>query len=195
VQAGAVGFYGDCGDQWCDETTHNGQDPLAEVCRLWENAFHAADSLHTRRILFRIGLVLGRDGGALPVLANLTRWFLGGAAGSGKQYISWIHLADLMQMFLQAIEPENFPAGAYNAVAPNPATNAEFMRALRHHFSRPWCPPAPAWAVKRISRLIQTEPTLILQGCRCAPKRFLKSGFAYQFPDLRGALKNIYPAM
>ena len=105
VQAGAVGFYGDCGDQWCDETTPNGRDSLAEVCRLWEQAFHAADSLHTRRVLFRIGLVLGRDGGALPVLANLTRWFLGGAAGNGKQYISWIQLADLMQMFLQAIEP------------------------------------------------------------------------------------------
>ena len=164
---------------------------LAEVCRLWEQAFHAADSLHTRRILFRIGLVLGRDGGALPVLANLTRWFLGGAAGNGKQYISWIQLADLMQMFLQAIEPDNYLAGTYNAVAPNPATNSEFMRALRHNFYRPWCPPAPAWAVKVISRLIQTEPSLILNGCRCAPKRFLESGFEYQFPDLRGALKDI----
>jgi hypothetical protein len=191
VQAGAVGFYGDCGNQWCDETDHNGRDPLAEVCRLWENAFHAADSLHTRRILFRIGLVLGRDGGALPVLANLTRWFLGGAAGSGKQYISWIHLADLMQMFLQAIEPDSHLAGTYNAVAPNPATNAEFMRALRHNFYRPWCPPAPAWAVKLISRLIRTEPSLVLNGCRCMPKRFLESGFEYQFPDLRGALKDI----
>jgi uncharacterized protein (TIGR01777 family) len=191
VQAGAVGFYGDCGDQWCDETTPNGRDSLAEVCRLWEQAFHAADSLHTRRILFRIGLVLGRDGGALPVLANLTRWFLGGAAGNGKQYISWIQLADLMQMFLQAIEPGNYLAGTYNAVAPNPATNSEFMRALRHSFYRPWCPPAPAWAVKVISRLIQTEPSLILNGCRCAPKRFLESGFEYQFPDLRGALKDI----
>jgi uncharacterized protein (TIGR01777 family) len=191
VQAGAVGFYGNCGDQWCDETASSGQTSLAEVCRLWEQACHAAASLHTRRVLFRIGLVLGRDGGALPMLANLTRWFLGGAAGSGKQYISWIHLADLTQMFLQAIEPENFLAGTYNAVAPNPATNGEFMRALRHNFYRPWCPPAPAWAIKPISRLIRTEPSLILNGCRCAPKRFLESGFEYQFPDLRGALKNI----
>jgi hypothetical protein len=106
VQAGAVGYYGDCRDQWCDELFPNGKDPLAEVCRLWENAFHAADTLHTRRVLFRIGLVLGSDGGALPMLANLTKWFLGGAAGNGKQYISWIHLADLIQMFLQAIEPD-----------------------------------------------------------------------------------------
>jgi len=193
VQAGAVGFYGDCHKQWCDETTPNGQDSLAEVCRLWEDAFHAAALLQTRRVLFRIGLVLGRDGGALPVLANLTRWFLGGTAGNGRQYISWIHFADLVQMFLQAIEPDSHLAGTYNAIAPNPATNAEFMRALRHNFYRPWCPPVPAPAIKLISRLIQTEPSLILSGCRCTPKRFLESGFEYQFPDLRGALKDIYP--
>jgi hypothetical protein len=193
VQAGAVGFYGDCRDQWCDETTPNGRDSLAEVCRLWENAFHAAASLHTRRVLFRIGPVLGPDGGILPMLANLARWFLGGAAGNGKQYISWIHLADLTRMFLQAIEPDNYLAGTYNAVAPNPATNAEFMRTLRHNFYRPWCPPAPALAVKLISRLVQTEPSLILNGCRCTPKRFLESGFEYQFPNLRGALKDIFP--
>jgi len=192
VQAGAVGFYGNCGDQWCDETASSGQTSLAEVCRLWENAFHAAASLHTRRVLFRIGLVLGRDGGALPMLANLTRWFLGGAAGSGKQYISWIHLADLTRMFLQAIEPENYFDGAYNAVAPHPATNAEFMRTLRRTLYRPWCPPAPAWAVTLGSRLTQAEPSLALEGCRCAPKRFLESGFEFQFPDLRGALKDIY---
>ena len=159
--------------------------------RLWEKACHAAASLHTRRVLFRIGLVLGRDGGALPILAHLTKWFLGGAAGSGKQYISWIHLADLTQMFMQAIEPENYLDGTYNAVAPNPATNAEFMRTLRRTLYRPWCPPAPAWAVKLGSRLTQTEPSLALDGCRCAPKRFLEAGFEFQFPDLRGALKDI----
>ena len=80
VQAGAVGFYGNCGDQWCDETALNGRNSLAEVCRLWEQACHDAASLPTRRVLFRIGPVLGRDGGALPMLVNLTRWFLGGAA-------------------------------------------------------------------------------------------------------------------
>ena len=191
VQAGAVGFYGNCGDQWGDETAPNGRNSLAEVCRLWEQAFHAAASLHTRRVVFRIGLVLGRDGGALPMLANLTRWFLGGAAGSGKQYISWIHLADLTQMFMQAIELENYFDGTYNAVAPNPATNAEFMRTLRRTLYRPWCPPAPAWAVKLGSPLTQIEPSLTLDGCRCAPKRFVEAGFKFQFPDLRSALQDI----
>ena len=192
VQAGAVGFYGNCRDQWCDETAPNGRNSLAEVCRLWEKACHAAASLHTRRVLFRIGLVLGRDSGALPILANLTRWFLGGAAGSGKQYISWIHLADLTQMFMQAIEPDNYLDGTYNAVAPNPATNAEFMRTLRRTLYRPWCPPVPAWAIKLGCKLTLTEASLALDGCRCAPKRFLEGGFQFKFAELRAALKDIY---
>ena len=192
VQAGAVGFYGNCRDQWCDETTPNGRDSLAEVCRLWEKACYAAASLHTRRVLFRIGIVLGRDGGALPLLANYTKWFLGGATGSGKQYISWIHLADLTQMFMQAIEHDNYLAGTYNAVAPNPETNAEFMRVLRRTLYRPWSPPVPAWVVKLSCKLTQSEASLALDGCRCAPKRFVEAGFKFQFPDLRGALKDIY---
>jgi uncharacterized protein len=191
VQASAVGFYGNSGDQWCDESSPAGRTSLAEVCRLWEQACHAAAALHTRRIIFRIGMVLGRDGGALPLLAHMTKWFLGGAAGNGRQYISWIHIADLAGMFVRAIEPENFLDGTYNAVSPEPATNAQFMRTLRRAHFRPWCPPAPAWVVRLASGMTQTDPALILDGCRCAPKRFLESGFDYQFPDLRSALRNL----
>jgi hypothetical protein len=191
VQASAVGYYGNAGNQWCDETAPSGRTPLAEVCRVWEQACHAAASLHTRRVIIRIGMVLGRDGGALPILAHMTKWFMGGAAGNGKQYISWIHIADLTRMFRLAIEPENYLDGTYNAVAPDPATNAEFMRVLRHALFRPWCPPTPAWGVKIASWLTQTEPSLALDGCRCAPKRFLEAGFEYKFPDLRSALKNL----
>ena len=191
LQTGAIGFYGNRHDEWCNERSSNGPGRLAEVCRHWEEAFFSANTPKTRRILFRIGIVLGRDGGALPLLANYTKWFLGGAVGSGRQYISWIHPTDLVRMFLRALVFDNFLAGTYNAVAPNPATNAEFMRTLRRTLYRPWCPPAPAWAVKLGSRLTQTEPSLVLDGCRCAPKRFLEAGFEFQFPDLRGALKDI----
>ena len=192
LQAGAVGFYGNRQDEWCDETTGGGQGRLAEICRQWEDAFYSADVPKTRRILFRIGIVLGHDGGALPVMANYARWFLGGAAGDGRQYLSWIHLADLIQMFRLALEYDNFFAGTYNAVAPHPATNSEFMRTLRRTLYRPWCPPVPAWAIKLSAGITQTEPSLVLEGCRCAPKRFLETGFEYKFPDLRGALKNIH---
>ncbi|MGO8836147.1 MAG: TIGR01777 family oxidoreductase [Limisphaerales bacterium] len=191
LQAGAVGFYGNRHDEWCNERTSCGPGRLAEVCRRWEETFFAANAPKTRRILFRIGVVLSRDGGALPILANYTRWFLGGAAGNGRQYLSWIHHADLVRMFQRALVFDNFLAGTYNAVAPNPETNAEFMRVLRRTLYRPWSPPVPAWLVKLSCQLTQSEASLALDGCRCAPKRFLESGFEYKFPDLRGALEDI----
>jgi uncharacterized protein (TIGR01777 family) len=145
----------------------------------------------TRRVLLRIGFVLGRDGGALPVLAGLVKWFLGGTAGNGKQFISWIHAGDLSRMFIGAIERDELN-GTFNAVGPNPVTNREFMRELRRALRRPWCPPAPEWSVKLGSRLMGTEPSLALVGCRVAPKRFLEAGFRFQFPELPGALKNLF---
>src|SRR5882724_4912622 len=137
VQAGAIGFYGDQKEKICDENLLPGNDTLAEVCKQWEGAFDLAKTPKTRKVLLRIGFVLGRDGGALPVLEKLTRWFLGGRVGSGKQFISWIHISDLMRAFVEAIEKENL-SGAFNAVAPNPVTNKEFMRELRRALHRPW---------------------------------------------------------
>jgi len=190
VQASAIGFYGNQGDQVCTEETPNGADKLAEVCREWENAFNSAVMPKTRRVLLRIGVVLGRDGGALPVLARITRCFLGGAAGSGKQYISWIHQSDLNRMFLEAIERKDL-AATFNATSPYPVMNKEFMCELRRALHRPWSPPAPVWAVRLGSWLMQTESSLALSGCRCAPQRFLEALFRFQFPDLAGALKDI----
>jgi uncharacterized protein (TIGR01777 family) len=192
VQAGAIAFYGDTADRWCDESTPSGEGEATETCKLWENAFQNVQVPKTRRVLLRIGFVLGRDGGALSVLGKLTRWFLGGAAGSGRQYISWIHIADMNRMFIEAIEREDL-AGNYNATAPNPVTNTEFMSALRFALHRPWCPPAPEWAVRFGSMLMKTEPSLALTGRRCSPKRFLESGFQFKFTELSAALKDIYP--
>jgi len=125
VQASATGFYGDTGDQLCDESAPAGSNALADICRQWEAAFRDDDasspkSNHdegvatTRKVTLRIGFVLGRAGGALPVLGRLTKWFLGGAVGNGRQFISWIHLADLVQMFVAAVEQENL-SGTFNA--------------------------------------------------------------------------------
>jgi len=191
VQAGSLAFYGDLDDQWCEEGTPSGQGEAVETCRLWENAFKAVPLPSTRRVLLRIGLVLARDGGALSVLGKLTRWFLGGTVGSGLQYISWIHLADMNQMLIDAIERDDV-IGVFNATGPNPVTNAEFMAELRRALHRPWCPPAPVWAVRLGSWLMRTDPSLALSGRRCTPKRFLKLGFKFQFPELRGALREIY---
>jgi len=191
VQAGAIGFYGDPKERLCDENSPAGNDTLAGICQPWEAAFNSAPTPKTRRVLLRIGFVLGRDGGALPVLAGLVKWFLGGTVGSGKQFISWIHVLDLSRMFIEVIESDEL-AGTFNAVGPNPATNREFMRELRRALHRPWSPPAPAWAVNIGSRLMGTEPSLALTGCRVAPKRFFEAGFKFQFPELSGALENLF---
>lgn len=190
VQASAVGFYGDAGDAVRDENSFAGADALAEVCRQWEAAFAAADVPRTRKITLRIGVVLGRDGGALPVLAKMTRFFLGGAAGSGRQYISWIHIADLTAMFAAVVADEKL-SGVFNAVAPDPVTNAEFMRELRHALRRPWSPPAPEFAVKLGARLTGSEGSLALVSQRCAPKRFLEAGFKFRFVDVAAALNDL----
>jgi len=191
IQAGALGFYGDSGGDLCDEATPGGSDNLAEICRQWEGAFNSTKLPLTRKVLLRIGFVLGHDAGALPVLAKLAKWFLGGTVGSGRQFISWIHIADLTRMFVDAVDKDGL-SGTFNAVAPNPVTNKEFMHELRRVLHRPWSPPAPEFAVRLGSRLMKSEPSLALAGCRCAPKKFLEAGFKFQFPDLRGVLKNLY---
>lgn len=191
IQAGSLAFYGDLADEWCEEGTPSGEGKMVETCRLWETAFQTVPLPNTRRVLLRIGLVLARDGGALSVLGKLTRWLLGGAAGSGRQYVSWIHLADMNQMFVDAIE-RNDLVGVFNATSPNPLTNAELMAGLRRALHRPWCPPAPIWAVRFGSWLMKTDPSLALTGRRCRPMRFLRLGFKFQFPELRKALADIY---
>jgi uncharacterized protein len=187
VQASAVGFYGDTRDKLCDESAPVGEGALAEICHEWELSFAAAKLPGTRKVTLRIGFVLGRDGGALPVLATLARLFLGGAAAGGRQYISWIHLADLVRMFAAVVEDKNL-SGAFNAVAPTAVTNAEFMRELRRVYHRPWSPPVPAFAMKLGARLMGGEPSLALLSQRCVPKRFTEAGFEFHFPKLAPAL-------
>lgn len=191
VQSGSLALYGDTADRWCDENSPLGQGEATETCKLWENAFNSASTPKTRKVLLRIGFVLGPDGGALSVLEKLTKWFLGGTVGNGRQFMSWIHIADMNRMFLEAIGREEL-SGAFNATSPQPVTNREFMGELRRALHRPWSPPAPAWAVHVGSWFMRTEPSLALTGRRCAPKKFLDAGFQFQFPELRGALADIY---
>lgn len=188
VQASAIGYYGNAGERICDETSPNGSDTLSDICRQWEYAFNHVPAPGTRKVLLRIGIVLGRDGGALPVLAKLTKWFLGGSAGSGKQFMSWIQIKDLMRIFEESIARRDW-LGTFNAVAPNSVQNAEFMCELRRVLHHPWSPPAPALAIKLGAKLMKTEPSLALDSCRVVPKRLAEAGFQFQFPVLGGALK------
>lgn len=118
------------------------------------------------------------------------RFFLGGRVGAGTQYISWLHIRDLNQMFLWAIERDDIE-GVFNATGPNPVTNAEFMREMRRALGRPWSPPTPAVAVHLGAALMGTEAELALTGRRCIPRRFLEKGFVFEYPELSDALRNL----
>ena len=198
VQVSATGIYGDAGDRICDESTPPGTGFFAETCMRWEEAFWdgpmSAEKMAdrpgppgtctdesgpneetagaippgVRRVVLRLGVVLGVEGGALPTLARLARAFLGGRVASGRQYISWLHLADLNRMVHWAITREE-ANGIYNATSPGPVTNAQFMRELRVRLHRPWSPPAPAWAVRLGTWLLGVDASLALTGQRCVP--------------------------
>ncbi len=192
VQSGSLALYGNPGDRLCDETAPPADDFSAQVCRQWEAAFAEAAHPAIRPVLFRIGLVLGPGGGALGPLTGLTRWFLGGTVGSGRQYVSWLHRDDMNALFLAALAEVSF-SGAYNACTPHPVTNAEFMRELRRALGRPWSPAAPEWAVRLGAHLLlRTDADLALTGRRCVPGRLQAQGFDFTQPHLAAALESIY---
>ncbi|HEX5177587.1 MAG TPA: TIGR01777 family oxidoreductase [Chthoniobacteraceae bacterium] len=191
VQCGSLAIYGDAGESWCDEISPSGRGFSVETCRLWEGAFNALELPATRRVLFRIGFVLGRGGGALELLARLVRWGLGGTIGRGTQFVSWLHLADFIRMFSWAMTRDEM-SGVYNACAPHPVTNRVLMSELRRVLHRPWSPPAPEWVVKIGSRLLGTEASLALSGRRCQPRRMSEHGFEFQFPEIRPALEDLF---
>ena len=194
IQASGFGLYGDTGDRICDESTEPGEDFLAQTCVQWEQAFNdgqTPQTSSTRRVLLRIGVVLGKGGGALVPLTILTRLFLGGAAGNGRQYFSWVHIKDINRMVLYAITDEKI-SGAFNAVAPNPVTNADCMKQLRRVLHRPWSPPTPSFLVRIGAWMMGTDASLALFSCRCVPKRLTESGFEFQFNDLATALEDLF---
>jgi uncharacterized protein len=190
AQTSAVGIYGNPGDTLCDETSPAGIGFLGETCQAWEKAFDESPTPGVRRVVLRLGVVLGREGGAFPPLAALTRWFLGGAVGNGRQYLSWLHLADAVRIYRDAIDRDDFQ-GVYVAASPQPATNAQFMRELRAALRRPWSPPVPALAIRIAGWVAGINSDLALTGQRCAPRRLMQQGFAYEFPELRGAFRDL----
>lgn len=191
VQCSAAGYYGGTGLGLCYEDTPAGRDFLAEVCIQWEAAVNALELAATRRVIMRLGVVLDLRGGAYPTLAKLTKLFLGGTAGRGQQGVPWIHHRDVTEAFVEAVQQPAM-TGPYNICAPDPVTNADFMRALRYSLIRPWCPPAPAFVVKWVTRqLMETDPQLVLGGRSCSPSRLLESEFPFEFPDLRSALRDL----
>ena len=191
VQAATLAILGDAGDKPKDDDAPPGVGFSPNVAKAWEAAFYETPTPRTRKVLLRISFALAADGGALGTLAKLARCFLGGTVGRGSQYVSWIHVADLCRAIVWAIENDD-AGGTYNATSPNAVTNREFMRELRRVLHRPWCPPAPACAVRLGSFFLRTESELALWGRRGVPRRLTDEGFTFRFTDIRAALENIY---
>jgi uncharacterized protein (TIGR01777 family) len=189
INASGIGIYGsDRGEEPLTEVSTTGSDFLADVCRQWESEAAAAGPL-TRVVVLRSGVVLDRDGGALRQIALPFRFFGGGRVGSGRQYMSWIHLADWVEMVRWALVTEDV-AGPLNVTAPSPVTNAEFSRALGRAMNRPAVLPAPAFALRL--GLGEMADALLLGGQRGLPAKAERRGFAFRFATIDAALRDIY---
>jgi uncharacterized protein len=191
IQCSATGYYGNAGDRFCDESLASGPGFLAEVCRQWEETFQAVELEGVRRVVLRLGVVLDAEHGALPPLVRLARRFLGGTAGSGRQFISWVHRDDVVAAFGAALTRPDL-SGVFNVCAPDPVSNAEFMRTLRRAVGRPWSPPAPEFAIRLAAGpLMGVDANLALHGQRCVPQRLLAAGFSFTQPRLAPALRDL----
>ncbi|QRG66430.1 TIGR01777 family oxidoreductase [Brevibacillus choshinensis] len=190
VQAGSLAIFGDT-EQECDENAPHGTGFSVNVCERWEEAFFARELPQTRKVLLRIGFALGKHGGALEPLAKLASLGLGGTVGSGSQYISWLHVDDLNEMFRFVIENEQV-SGILNATGPNPVTNREFMKTLRNVLGKGWAPPTPAPFVMLGAYLVmRTDPSLALTGRNCVPTKLLSHGFSFGYTNLEEALRDL----
>jgi uncharacterized protein (TIGR01777 family) len=187
VSASAVGYYGDTGAHEVDEQSPPGSDFLAELCVEWEAAALRAERSQTRVCLVRIGLVLGRDGGALGSMLTPFRLGLGGPMGSGKQYFPWVHLDDLVGLLMAALERDELH-GPLLAVAPGIVTNREFGAALGHVLHRPAVLKVPAFALRLA---LGDSASALLAGQRATPRRTVALGFSFQFPELAPALHDL----
>jgi uncharacterized protein (TIGR01777 family) len=187
ISASAVGYYGDRGDQVLTEVAVEGTGFLSEVCVEWERAAAAASGLGCRVVSPRIGVVLGRGGGALDKMLPAFQAGLGGRVGSGRQWMPWIHLEDLCSMMVWLLESGEVH-GPVNAVGPNPVTNSEFTRALGRALGRPAILPVPRLAL----RLLYGEMSdLLFHSQRVVPTAAQSGGFAFKHPEVFGALKDL----
>lgn len=189
VSGSAVGYYGPRGDEVVTEDTPAGHDFLADVCAKWEAEAAGAATNRTRLVPIRTGLVLERDGGALPQMLPPFKLGVGGPVGSGRQYWPWIHRADWIELVTWSIASSSV-VGPLNATGPKPVTNSEFARALGRALHRPAVMPAPAFALRLM--LGEMADALLLSGQRAVPARAERIGFSFRYSRLEDALAAIF---
>ncbi len=189
VNASAIGYYGNRGDEWLDETSRSGSgDFLSSVCRDWEAATEPAREAGVRVVMTRFGVILSKDGGALAKMLTPFKLGLGGVIGSGRQYMSWIAIDDVVGSILHSVNHADL-SGPVNVVAPQPVANAEFTKTLGCVLSRPTIFPMPAFAAKLAFGQMGEE--LLLGSQRVRPARLTATGYAFQYPELETALRHV----
>ncbi|HMK30500.1 MAG TPA: TIGR01777 family oxidoreductase [Terriglobales bacterium] len=186
ICASAVGYYGNRGEEILTETSPPGSGFLAEVCRQWEAAAQPAVAAGIRTVLLRIGFVLSGKGGGLARMLTPFRLGVGGRVGSGRQWISWIALADVVAS-IQHVLADIRLSGPVNVTAPNPVTNSDFTSELGRALHRPALFPMPEFAVKLAFGEMGEE--LLLTSQRALPARLITAGYQFRYPELGGALK------
>jgi uncharacterized protein (TIGR01777 family) len=186
VSSSAVGYYGKHGAEIIDESAPAGSDFLAEVCVEWERRARAAEELGLRVVIVRTGVVLDSNGGALKTMLPPFRAGVGGPVAGGRQYMPWIHLDDIVGIYLAALDGEGW-SGPVNGTAPEPVTNAEFSKALGRALGRPAVLPVPAFAIRT---LYGEMAEIVTEGQRAVPARTLESGYVFQQPELDAALRS-----
>ncbi len=188
ISASAVGFYGVRGDETLDESASTGSGFLAEVTRRWEETARSAEDLG-RAVIFRFGVVLAADGGALKKMILPFRFGAGGPIGGGKQWMSWVDRDDVLRAIEWAIDQPDV-RGTYNVTAPAPVTNGDFARALGRALRRPSFLPTPGFALRLIFGDMADE--MLLGGQRVVPARAIAEGFTFSYPTLEASLRHIF---
>jgi len=187
VQTSAIGYYGPSDDQVVTEDNPPGEDFMAEVCQGWENSTAGVEELGVRRVVTRGSVALSTEGGAFTRLLFPFKLFAGGPLGSGKQYISWIHMADQVGAIRHLIE-DQMAHGAYNLSSPNPVTNKEFAQTIGKVLGRPSFIPVPEFAFRT---MFGEVATVVVDGQRVLPKRLQELGYQFKFPALEPAICDI----
>lgn len=190
IQSSAIGYYGRSETATFKEDSDPGQDNdfLSRVCEMWEDSTINVSKYGVRRAVVRLGVVLSTEGGALKELMTPFKNFAGGPIGSGRQWMSWIHIDDAVRAIRFLIENDH-ARGPYNLVAPNPVRNREFASALGEVMRRPSFMPVPEFALKMM--LGEKADYIILQGQRVTPDRLETIGFSFKYPIIEGALANL----
>ncbi len=188
VSASAIGYYGNTSNKKVGEDFKPGNDFLAEVCVKWEKVADEANAYSERIIKIRIGVVLDKNEGALPKLITPIKNFVGAPLGNGEQYVSWIHIEDLVNLFIYSVRNQ-LATGAYNGVAPNPVTNEKITKVIAKKLNRSlWLPNVPSFVLKV---LLGEMADVVLNSCNTSSKKIESSGYSFSYTTIESAITEL----